>query len=71
MIFVFELPLTAVTVETAGVVDGVPTYRYSSFALQQSQKAISAPSPAVHVQKVVELENEPTEETVLFQVLSP
>jgi hypothetical protein len=69
--FVLALPLTAVTVGTAGVVDGVPTNRYSSFALQQPQKAISAPAPAVQLQKVVELEKLPTVDSVPLQELSP
>jgi hypothetical protein len=45
------LLLTVATVGTAGVVDGVPTNRYS--ASPQPQKAISAPVSAVQLQKVV------------------
>jgi len=33
MMLLPALPLTAVTVGTVGVVDGVPTNRHSSFAL--------------------------------------
>ena len=69
--FVLALPLIAVTVGTVGVDDGVAMYKYSTFALQQSPNAISTPAPAVHVQNVEELENEPAVETVPFQVLSP
>ena len=70
--FVLALPpLTDVIVGMVGRDDGVPMYKYSTFALQQSPNAISTPAPAVHVEKVAELENAPAEETVPFQVLSP
>ncbi len=64
-------PLIDVIVGTVGFDDGVPMYKYSTFMLQQSPNAISTPAPAVHVEKVAELENGPDEETVPLQVLSP
>ena len=69
--FAPALPLTAVTVGTVGVEDGVPANRYSSFALQQPQNAASTPAPKVHVQKVVALEKLPTVDTLPFHELSP